>query len=455
MAVWSEVKLPELSPTMRLDAEYYQPHYVKAVAKLRAVEAVKIASFADVTDGIHASPEWVEDGGVRYLSAKSVKDNYFVIEDAGHISAAQDAANPRTRARLNDVLLTTVGTIGNAAVVYDEIMPANMDRHLGIIRVRPDRTDVDPYYISLFFNTFFGRSQTLREATGNVQLNLFIESIKNLLVPLSDDLNRCGQMVRKSYAKRAESKTIYASAETLLLDALGLNDLDTAHAIAYERNFQEVARAGRYDAEYFHSRYVGVIDAVKECKHAPLRRHATIHSGYAWKSEYFLESGEPGEPFVRIRDCKPGTIDNLELSRLDTEYALNENATKAESGDLVVGMDGVDYFNAALLRESCFVNQRVCRVAMHLDSPFSSEYAMLVINSRVGQSQLLREMTIAQTVGHITNENVRDLLIPLLSDDLRNELSQKVKASITAKDDAQSLLETAKRRVEELIEQGA
>ncbi|MBV9467924.1 MAG: hypothetical protein JOZ57_01610, partial [Abitibacteriaceae bacterium] len=75
--------------------------------------------------------------------------------------------------------------------------------------------------------------------------------------------------------------------------------------------------------------------------------------------------------------------------------------------------------------------------------------------SRVGQSQLLREMTIAQTVGHITNENVRDLLIPLLSDDLRNELSQKVKASITAKDDAQSLLETAKRRVEELIEQGA
>ncbi len=88
MAVWSEVDFPELSPTMRLDAEYYQPHYVKAVASLKAANAVKVSSFAYVTDGIHASPEWVEDDGMRYLSAKSVKDNYFVIENAGQISLA-------------------------------------------------------------------------------------------------------------------------------------------------------------------------------------------------------------------------------------------------------------------------------------------------------------------------------------------------------------------------------
>ena len=76
--------------------------------------------------------------------------------------------NPRTALRKNDVIISTVGTIGNCAVVDESILPANSDRHVGIIRIK---NEYSSYVLSTFFLSKFGRIQTMREATGNVKLN--------------------------------------------------------------------------------------------------------------------------------------------------------------------------------------------------------------------------------------------------------------------------------------------
>src|SRR5690242_17197263 len=109
MGAWSQILLSR-TPGLRFDPEYYQPYYLELLAKLDAANPVTIDSFANVTDGIHGSPEWVEEGGITYLSAKCVKDNYFILTEAGQISQEQNGLNPRTQARVGDVLLTTVGT---------------------------------------------------------------------------------------------------------------------------------------------------------------------------------------------------------------------------------------------------------------------------------------------------------------------------------------------------------
>ncbi len=183
MAVWSALAISALAPGMRIDPEYYQPHYLKLLERLRTVACRPLGQIAYVTDGIHSSPDEVESGGVRYLSAKCVKDNDFSIGDTLSISEAQHLGNPRTSLRVDDVLITTVGTIGNAAVVQPDLLPANADRHLGIIRIR-EGGPVDPYFLAGFLNSEFGRFQSFREATGSVQLNLFIEKINTLLTPI-------------------------------------------------------------------------------------------------------------------------------------------------------------------------------------------------------------------------------------------------------------------------------
>jgi type I restriction enzyme S subunit len=174
-----------------------------------------------------------------------------------------------------------------------------------------DESRVDTRYVLLYLLSKFGKA--FRDRGKSNILVSYVNKDELYAVPIPIASPEFQASIAQDYV-RAEARyrgaqTLYAEAETLLLDGLGLNDLNATHTITYERDFREVARVGRFDAEYFHTRYVGVIDAVKQHAHASLRDCATIYSGYAWKSEYFLESGEPGEPFVRIRDCKPGLID--------------------------------------------------------------------------------------------------------------------------------------------------
>lgn len=102
------------------------------------------------------------------------------------------------------MLITTVGTIGSAAVVQRDILPANADRHLGIVRINPG-SGIDPYYLATVLNCEYGRFQTLREATGNVQLNLFIEKIKELRIPILTCANDVAKQTRAAYKKLRSS----------------------------------------------------------------------------------------------------------------------------------------------------------------------------------------------------------------------------------------------------------
>jgi hypothetical protein len=77
LAVWSIIQFSELVD-LRFDPEYYQPSNLALAKTLETANPICVGSFAYVTDGIHASPEWVEEGGTLYLSAKCVKDNYNV-----------------------------------------------------------------------------------------------------------------------------------------------------------------------------------------------------------------------------------------------------------------------------------------------------------------------------------------------------------------------------------------
>ena len=250
MAVWSVVQFSELVD-LRLDSEYYQASFLKLEEVLKAINPISVDDFAFVTDGIHNPPERIEEGGVIYLQAKNVRDNYFSLSRITCISQEQHKLNPRTQVKVGDVLLTTTGTIGDAAVVDTEILPANTDRDLGIIRIG-NQTDIDPYYLAAFLNSQFGRFQTIRESTGNVQLHLFISKIKNLLVPVGDRFNETGKLTRKAYDKRRESESLYAEAETLLLHELGLDTLDLSTQKTYVANFSETMEGDRFDAEYFH-----------------------------------------------------------------------------------------------------------------------------------------------------------------------------------------------------------
>src|SRR3972149_4176147 len=185
MSVYSIIKKPQLEGATRLDSEFYQPEYLALMDSLNKKPTVQLNSIAFVTDGIHASIDYDNKSNIRCLSAQYVQDNYFDLSANTFISESQHKINLRTSLKAGDVIISSVGSIGNCAVVTKDILPANADRHVAIIRL--SEGDISSFYLSVFFNSKYGRFQTIREATGNVQLNLFIDKIKKHNVrPLGD-----------------------------------------------------------------------------------------------------------------------------------------------------------------------------------------------------------------------------------------------------------------------------
>jgi hypothetical protein len=437
------IKVSELEGFHRLDAEYYQPHYQKLKAQLTVANAVPVENFAYVTDGIHGSPDWVEEGGVTYLSAKCVKNNYFALADAGQISQEQNKANPRTQARVNDVLLTTVGTIGNAAVVYKDILPANMDRHLGIIRIRKG-ADVDPYYLATFLNSKFGRFQTLREATGNVQLNLFIEKIKILLVPLGARFNEIGNMARLSYEKYRESELLYAQAQALLTAELGLDKLDLSEGLYSVRRVSEVQMSGRADAEYFQPKYQRLMMMLS-------RSGRTMKDVTNLASRRFKP--QPGKPFQYIEISDLSGDGYLESETLMGEDAPSRAQWIVWAGEIITStVRPIRRLSALIEPEQ---NGYVCSSGFAVLQPKGIEPELLLVYLRLPiVCEILDLYTTASMYPAISTADLLSIPVTLPENKaLRKDLVNIVRASRQAQRDAKRLLADAKAEVELLIEQ--
>jgi restriction endonuclease S subunit len=454
MAVWSIIQFSQLVD-LRLDSEYYQPINLKLEKSLKAAKPIPISNFAYVTDGIHGSPDWVEENGILYLSAKCVKDNYFSLANAGKISQSQNTLNPRTQARLDDVLLTTVGTIGNAAVVDEKILPANMDRHLGIIRIDKESC-INPYYLATFLNSKFGIFQTIRESTGNVQLNLFIEKIKNLLVPIGDRFNDVGKLTRKAYDKRYESESLYAEAEALLLHELGLDNLDLSTQKTYVANFSETVEGDRLDAEYFQPKYYRVLDAIKSTKPKEIIPFGIL-----------LDSITNGQTPLH-HDLSQGDITFLTAEHIfdfrinyDSEKrVLNEHhqnklkKTQLQENDILITIKG-RVGNAAVVKnlsKSVNINQDVA--LLRLQEKYHPYYISGFINSIFGKA-LTEQISTGQINPFLGLGKLQQLPIPIFEtscmDRIGEKIQQKVNEAFQMQQEAENLLEQAKHRVEQMI----
>ena len=90
-------------------------------------------------------------------------------------------------------------------------------------------------------------------------------------------------------------------------------------------------------------------------------------------------------------------------------------------------------------------------VKVKLKEQIDPEYVALCINSIVGQSQVERDAG-GSIIKHWKPEQIKNLLIPILPVATQKKIADLVRESHAARKKAKELLEEAKRKVEEMIE---
>jgi len=455
-----EVKLQDVlleNDVFRLDSEYFSKVYIAYNSLIDKMENNKIGDFATVTDGIHTSIDFDEDSEINLISAMSPKENFFDLTGNKTISQKRQSENSRTSLRIDDVIISTVGTIGNCAVVDETILPANSDRHVGIVRISRDYL---PRFVSTFMLTKYGRFQSMRYSTGNVQLNLFIYKIKQIRIPFISAKFQAVIEETIVYAKKLleNSKATYSLAEQLLLAELGLtNFTPNVEPITVKSFSESFATSGRLDAEYYQPKYEEIERAFDKFKRVSLSEivNYPVSSGITPKAggdDY--SDVENGVPFVRAVDIIGGEVSLKSCNYIKPEIhngILKRTQLKADDVLLsiagTVGRCGIFNNNS-----NANINQAVA--VLRLDETLVKRlYLVVFFNSYIGNlfvSKYARH-------GVQTNLNLAEvglLSIPIIDKERQQEISEMVQKSFILRRQSRELLEMAKRAVEIAIEVG-
>lgn len=437
-----------LNDDHRIDAEYFGKNILDTLEKLSDFGTLKIGDIANVTDGIHASIDYDENSPINLISATSPKENVFDLSRGAFISEKAHKQNPRTALRKNDVIISTVGTIGNCAVVDDSILPANSDRHVGIIRIK---NDYSPYVLSTFLLSKYGKIQTSREATGNVQLNLFIYKLKELEIPqfFPDFQSKIEQTVKSAHAKLAESKSLYSEAEDILLLELGLKNWHPRNTNINVKKLKEsFLQTGRLDSEYYLPRYED---------YAHLIEHYC--GGYGQFSNVCMINEAnyvpaANEKYTYIELGNIGSYGNITDCTVAYGKDLPSRARRVvHTNNVILSSVGGSLQSCALI--SSEYDNAICSTGFFVvrSNAINSETLLTLFKSEVMQN-LLKQSCSGTILTAINHTELQKIVVPKIRKEVQDKIAENIQKSIALRNKSKSLLENAKVQVENVIQTG-
>jgi restriction endonuclease S subunit len=431
----------------RLDAEYVSKRNIELNSTLDKVGFKRIGEFADVTDGIHASIDYSEESDVKLVSATSPRENYFDFSRNVFISKESHLRNPRTALKVGDVIISTVGTIGNSAVVTASDLPANSDRHVGIIRII--NTQFLPNYVSTFLLSKYGRFQTLRESTENVQLNLFIYKIKTLKIAnLSIYFQKkIDEMVCLANNNREQSQILYRQAEELLLETLGLKDFQPSQTGTNIKSFKESFLAtGRLDAEYYQPKYE---DYVRLIRNYP-GGFELLQAACNLKDSNFTPDETKEYQYIELSDIgKSGNITGCMFAQ--GKELPSRARRKINANDVVISSIEGSLESCAFVTED--YDNALCSTGFYVISSdkINSETLLVLFKSEVMQN-ILKQNCSGTILTAINKTEFQNIPVPLIGKDIQQQIAELIRESFVLRRESERLLEEAKEMVEKEIE---
>jgi restriction endonuclease S subunit len=447
MITYSIIKKSQLEGGHRLDAEYYRPEYLKVAEKVSSLphETLEDISESIVSFGAYALTNFIEwqEGGIPFIVAENIKEGFISYEGVRYITDKTDEILKKSRVHEEHVLLSMSGSVGNAAVAYK--IPSRLNSNQDIVKIRLKK-NFSPYFLAAFLNSKYGRMQVLRLPVGSVQQHIFLWQTKSLLVPilLASITDRVEKIYKEGLEQLEASESLYSQAEDLLLEELGLKNFKLEEELSYIVNLSDIKLAHRTDAEYFQPKYERLIKNLGKDK----QNLKLIAKRKTKKAEILAENDYK---YIEISDVDVGsgevTFNIVKGSNLPANAKM-----KIEGGELIVSKVRPTRGAVGIIPDDCdesFVASGAFSI-FEVVSP-TREYLQVILRSIVGGLQLEKPTT-GTSYPTVTDEDIEELIIPILSKSVQQKIADLVRQSQQAHKKAKELLEKAKREVENFIE---
>ncbi|PJF30391.1 MAG: hypothetical protein CUN52_04120 [Phototrophicales bacterium] len=207
----------------RLDVHYHQPQYTQYSRRLDAltIPKLKISQLSPQIIG-GATPERDNHNlytteGIKLLRIMNVAPYEIDLTDVKYIT--EDVHNrllARSQLRVGDILMTITGRVGTCAVVTEDVLPANINQHLVILRI-DTRLCLTDYFVA-YMNSEMGRALSNRPTTGGTRIALDYQAIGNLEIPIPP-LDIQQQLITELHTRRERARQLRQEADKIWQEA--------------------------------------------------------------------------------------------------------------------------------------------------------------------------------------------------------------------------------------------
>ena len=249
------------SHSMRLDAEFFHPDYLKVQNQLEKVSSHRLIDFqVKIRHPKEIKRNYVDDGvllfrgqNVRPLSIDLTSNPVYISEEDA------ERLKENTIYYKNILIMRSGANVGQCAIYLEDNNAISMSDTLII-----QSGNLNPFLLTIFLNTEQGKALIERGKYGSAQPHIAPPFLYQVPIPVWNNLP---SVIEKTYLQSKDltelSKTRYVEAQTLLLSELGLADWQPKQQLTFVKNFSDTENTGRIDAEYFQPKYNEIVNAIK------------------------------------------------------------------------------------------------------------------------------------------------------------------------------------------------
>jgi restriction endonuclease S subunit len=321
--------------------------------------------------------------------------------------------------------------------------PMTFECHL--IKVRPNKDIASPLYLSEFCKTKIARQYLLSKASVTTMATIDQTSIRNLpiILPPLKEQKRLEELLINAnnvrQLKLREAEELLVGMDGFVLKRLGIGEIPVQKHIVSAVTLRTLKNKSTIGAEYYHPERLAVIRAIENDPNVSTRRLTDIVE--------FLRNtvSADGKEYLGLA----GVVSNTgELS--GTEETAEGQAFLYSAGDVLYARLR-PYLNKVLFAETggvCSTEFHVMRVN---SADVQPEYLAAIMRSKIIVAQTKHMMT-GNTHPRISNDDVRNLLIPVPPMDIQriivSEMRKRIECSRRLKHEAETEWLAAKERFE-------
>lgn len=467
----------------RIDAEFFNKNFIRAYEKIKKLGYVYLEDCLSVLTDYHSN------GSYEILNAnvkiKDEKDYAYMIRstdcekmdfenEVKYVS--QHAYNFLSKTQIfgGEVLINKIGSPGSSYFVPYLNKPTTLGMNLFLLKTNDKLNNA---FLYIFLNTKIGKLIIERKINGAVPQTIDKEAIKTLPIPLFPKPFQLEieKLVKQSHEALEDSKRLYKEAQELLYKELELdfknplksllksslqakkpselaniNDISKKYPhlnISVRPLSKSLHKSGRLDSEYYQSKYDLMETKIKDYKGGYCKLQPS-------EIKDFNFTPKAQEKYRYIELANIGNNGNISEPLEDFGENLPTRARrKVKTGDFIMSSIEGSLTSCALITPE-FDNCVVSTGFYVLNSAQLNGETLLVLFKCEFFQEYLKKFPSGTILTAISKDELQNILIPKIATATQEQIALKIQKSFTLRAKSKDLLQNAKIKLENAIENG-